>query len=53
MHLNCTKLNDLMIELIKIGVWIAYYLFLTLLHLKSKKIGYDEKLNTSEKLPNK
>ena len=39
MQLDCTvqKINNLMIESIKIGVNVANYLFLTFLHGKSKE----------------
>ena len=37
MQLTCTKVNNLMIESIKIGVYVANYLFLTFLHGKSKE----------------
>ena len=39
-----------MIESIKIGVYVAY--FLTFLHLKSKKKVIDEMFNIYVKLPN-
>ena len=48
-HLNCTKLNDLMLESIKIRVYVAKKLFLTFLHSKSKKKTNDEKLYTNMK----
>ena len=52
MHLHCTKLNDLMIESMKKGVYVANKLCLTFLHSKSKKKVNDEKLDTYEKIPN-
>ena len=36
----------------KIGVYVANYLFLTFLRSKLKKKVNDEKLDTYEKLPN-
>ena len=41
-----------MIESMKIGDYVANYLFLTFLHSKSKKEVNNEKLDTYEKLLN-
>ena len=50
MYLNCTKLNNIIIKLMKTGVYVANKLFLTFLHIKSKKKVHDENLDFFEKI---